>query len=38
ADPAHVPFAHHGVMGSRAMGSPMEIEIDKKAGSGIYDA
>lgn len=35
ADPAHVPFAHHGVMGSRAMGTPMAIEMDKEAGSGM---
>ncbi|CAM9418597.1 unnamed protein product [Ectocarpus fasciculatus] len=37
ADPAHVPFAHHGVMGSRAMGTPMAIEMDKEAGSGEDD-
>lgn len=33
-DPAHVPFAHHGVIGSRAMGTPMNIVIDDEAGTG----
>eukprot|EP00752_Nemacystus_decipiens_P014318 g12737.t1 len=33
-DPAHVPYAHHGVMGSRAFGSPMAIEIDDESATG----
>ncbi|CAM9572230.1 unnamed protein product, partial [Laminaria digitata] len=33
-DPAHVPFAHHGVIGSRAMGTPMDIVMDDEAGKG----
>lgn len=37
-DPAHVPFAHHGVMGSRALGTPMAIEIDDEAGTGTIRA
>ena len=37
ADPAHVPFAHHGVIGSRALGSPMGIEIDDEAATGAND-
>lgn len=34
SDPAHVPFAHHGVIGSRAMGTPMDIVMDDEAGKG----
>eukprot|EP00903_Cladosiphon_okamuranus_P006404 g6269.t1 len=31
ADPAHIPFAHHGVIGRRTLGSPMAIEVDDEA-------
>ncbi|CAB1112705.1 unnamed protein product [Ectocarpus sp. CCAP 1310/34] len=30
-DPAHIPFAHHGVIGQRAQGSPMAIELEELA-------
>lgn len=31
SDPAHVPFAHHGVLGSRIMGAPIPTDIDEEA-------
>jgi len=35
ADPAHLPWAHHGVIGNRAMGSvPLDIKIDQEAAPG----
>ncbi|CAM9819899.1 unnamed protein product, partial [Ectocarpus sp. 4 AP-2014] len=30
-DPAHIPFAHHGVIGQRAQGSPMAIQMEELA-------
>lgn len=34
-DPAHIPFAHHGVILSRAMGTPMGIVMDEEEEQGI---
>eukprot|EP00752_Nemacystus_decipiens_P001793 g1732.t1 len=29
-DIAHIPYAHHGVIGNRALGSPMAMEMDEE--------
>ncbi|CAM9927265.1 unnamed protein product [Scytosiphon promiscuus] len=34
-DPAHLPFAHHGVISQRANGTPMTTEIDQEASAGV---
>lgn len=30
SDPAHVPYAHHGVIARRVMGTPMTMDIDEE--------
>ncbi|CAN0108768.1 unnamed protein product [Ascophyllum nodosum] len=34
-DPAHVPYAHHGVIGARPMGTPMAIAMEKGLGEDV---
>lgn len=33
-DPAHVPFAHHRIMGNRDQGKPLKLTVDKIDASG----
>ncbi|CAM9179351.1 unnamed protein product [Discosporangium mesarthrocarpum] len=37
-DPAHIPFAHHGVIGRRSMGNPLDISMKEgeEGGGGKY--
>ncbi|KAI5067053.1 hypothetical protein GOP47_0018205 [Adiantum capillus-veneris] len=34
-DPAHVPFAHHGLQGNRNMAVPINLKVDKLENSGF---
>ena len=34
-DPAHLPFAHHGLQGQRSDGSPIPMKLEKSDESGI---
>lgn len=34
-DPAHVPFAHHGIQGNRDLATPINLKVDKLEKSGF---